>query len=98
MSFVQIIEFRTKDKDEMQKIAGELLPQRGPDWTARRAVICEDRDDPGRIVQLVFFDSYESAMQNSSLPLTQQLNERMTPLMEGPPRFSNLEVIDDQTF
>jgi len=98
MSFVQVIEFRTKDKDEMQKIGDELLQQRGPDWTARRAVICEDRDDPGHIVQVVFFDSYESAMQNSNLPLTQQLNERMTPLMEGPPKFYNLEVIEDRTF
>jgi hypothetical protein len=75
-----------------------LLPQRGPDWTARRGVICEDRDEPGHIFQVIFFDSYESAMQNSSLPLTQQLSERMTPLMDGPPEFHNLDVIDDRTF
>src|SRR5215471_16496787 len=98
MAFVQIIEFRTNNQDEMQKIADELLPQRGPDWTARRGIICEDRDQSGRIFQVVFFDSYESAMQNSSLPITQQLNERMTPLMEEPPTFYNLDVIDDRTF
>jgi hypothetical protein len=98
MAFVQIVELRTNDKDEMQKIGNELLDQRGSDWTARRAVICEDRDDPGHIFQVVFFDSYESAMENSNLPLTQQLNERMTPLMDGPPSFYNLEVVDDRTF
>ena len=96
--FIQIIDFRTKNADEMRKIGDELLPQRGPDWTARRAVVCEDRDDPGHMFQVVFFDSYESAMENSALPLTQQLNERMTPLMDGPPAFYNLDVIDDRTF
>ena len=96
--FVQIIEFRTKNADEMRKIGDELLAQRGSDWTARRGIVCEDRDDPGHIFQVVFFDSYESAMQNSSLPLTQQLNERMTPLMDGAPSFYNLNVIDDRSF
>jgi hypothetical protein len=95
---VQNIEFRTKHKDEMESIADKLLPQRGPDWTARRGVVCEDSDDRGRLFQVVFFDSYESAMQNSNLPITQQLNERMTPLMEGTPTFYNLEVIDDRSF
>ena len=98
MSFVQIIELRTKHKDELQKIGDELLAQVPAEWTARRGVICEDRDNPGHIFQVVFFDSYESAMQNSNLPLTQQLNERMTTLMEGPPTFYNLEVIDDRVF
>jgi hypothetical protein len=98
VAFVQIIEFRTKNQDEMREIADELLPQRGPDWTARRGVVCEDREDPGRFVQVVFFDSYESAMRNSNLPITQQLNERMTPLMEGPPTFYNLDIIDDRAF
>jgi hypothetical protein len=26
------------------------------------------------------------------------LNERMTPLMEGPPTFYNLDIIDDRAF
>jgi hypothetical protein len=98
MAFVQIIDLRTNNKDELQKIGDELLQELPAEWTARRAVICEDRDDPGHIFQVVFFDSYESAMQNSNLPLTQKLNERMTPLMDGPPTFYNLEVIDERTF
>ncbi len=96
--FVQMIEFRTSKIDEMQKSADEMLAQRGPDWTARRAIICEDRENPGRYLQVVFFDSYESAMKNSELPITQKLAERMGALGDGPPTFYNLNVIDDRAF
>jgi hypothetical protein len=96
--FVQMIEFRTSKIDEMKKLADEMLAQRGADWTARRGIIGEDRDNPGRYFQIVFFDSHESAMRNSELPLTQRLSEQMGALGDGPPAFYNLDVVDDRTF
>jgi hypothetical protein len=59
--------------------------------------VCEDRDNPGRYFQLVFFDTYEYAMKNSELPVTQEIAGKMAELADGPPAFYNLDVIDDQT-
>ena len=59
-------------------------------------MLCQDRDDPGRFVNVVFFDSYESAMQNSELPVTQEFSQRMMALADGPPTFRNLDVLDDR--
>ena len=45
-----------------------------------------DREDSGRYLQVVFFDSYESAMENSNLPVT-EFAQRMMALSDGPPSF-----------
>ena len=47
---------------------------------------------------IVFFDSYESAMENSSLPETDEFSRKMAELLDGPPTFYNLEVVDDKSF
>jgi hypothetical protein len=96
-AFVQIIDFRTSKLDEMRKLEDEWEASAGPEATARRAIICADRDDPGRCFQVVFFDSYESAMENSTLPVTQEFAQKMMALGDGPPTFHNLDVIDDRT-
>src|SRR4051812_39612953 len=62
MAFVQIIEFKSNKIDEMRKLEEEWSERAGPSSTATRVVLCEDRDQPGRYFQMVFFDSYESAM------------------------------------
>jgi hypothetical protein len=58
--------------------------------------VCEDRDNPGRYFNIVFFDSYEDAMENSDLPVTQEFSQRMMALGDGPPSFYNLEVVEDR--
>ena len=45
---------------------------------------------------MVFFDSYESAMENSALPETGDFATRMMALCDRPPVFHDLEVIDDR--
>jgi hypothetical protein len=97
MAFVQIIEFRTSKPDEMQKVADEWEAAAGGEGTARRRVLCQDRDQPGKYVNIVWFDSYESAMENSGLPMTQEFSARMMELAEGPPTFHNLDVVEDRS-
>jgi hypothetical protein len=65
--------------------------------TARRAVVCRDRNTPGRYFHIVFFDSYESAMENSNMPETQKLAGRLADLMDEPPKFHDLDVLEDIT-
>jgi hypothetical protein len=97
MAFVQIIEFRSSKFDEMVKLGEEWEKATEGKRTSGRRVLCEDHDDPGRYFNIVFFDSYESAMKNSALPETDQFSGRMMALADGPPTFHNLDVVDDRT-
>jgi hypothetical protein len=96
MAFVQVIAFNTSKIDEMRKLDDEWGEKAGPESTARRGLLCEDRDNAGRYVQVVFFDSYEAAMKNSELPITREFAEKMGALADGPPTFSNLDVLEDR--
>jgi prepilin-type processing-associated H-X9-DG protein len=95
MGFVQIIEFKTSKLDEMQKVGSEWEAAAGGDSKARRRVLCQDRDHPGRYVNIVFFDSHEEAMQNSELAVTQEYSQKVMALADGPPTFLNLDVLED---
>lgn len=97
MAFVQIIEYRTSQPDEMRRVADEWeRATEGRRKTVRR-VLCQDRDNPGRYFNIVFFDSYQEAMQNSSLPETDALSKKMMGLVDGPSTFYNLDVEDDRS-
>ena len=95
MTFIQVIEFKTSKVDEMLKLGNEWEAAASDNVTARRRVLCEDRDNPGNYFNIVFFDSYEAAMANSELPATQEFSQRMMALGDGPPTFHNLDVVED---
>lgn len=97
MSFVQIIEFRTSKIDEMLKVGEDWEAAAGSDRRARRRVMCADRDNPGHFLNIVFFDSYEEAMENSNAPATTKFSAKMMELAEGPATFYNLDVLDDRS-
>jgi hypothetical protein len=97
VGFIQVIQHRTSKIDEMRSIAEQAQADAGDESNVRRAIVCEDRDNPGQYFVLVFFDSYEAAMQNSELPSTQEMSQKMMALADGPPTFYNLDIIDDQT-
>ena len=97
MGFVQVIEFRSSKIDEMRRVGEAWEAAAGADRKARRVVLCEDRDNRGRYFNIVFFDSYESAMENSQLPATQEFSQKMMALGDGPPTFYNLNVLDDRS-
>jgi hypothetical protein len=89
--FVQIIEFQTSRPDEV-KALGEQYRDRDP-GTARRSTVTADRDRPGYYLNIVEFDSYESAMENSNRPETAEFAAKMMELCDGPPKFYNLDVV-----
>jgi len=66
MAFVQIIEFRTSDIEGARQIDEEWRRATEGKRTVRRQLLARDHSDPGRYFAVVFFDSYESAMTNSS--------------------------------
>lgn len=95
MAFIQIIDFRTSRLDEGREHVEKYRAATEGKRTATRAVLCQDRDDPTRYLNIVFFDSYEAAMENSQLPETQELSEQLGKISDGEPTFLNLEVIED---
>ena len=97
MAFVQIIEFRTSKIDEMNQVGSEWESAAGSDRKATRRVLCKDRDNEGRFLNIVFFDSYEEAMENSGLPVTKEFSRKMMALADGEPTFYNLDVIEDRS-
>ena len=96
MAFVQIIEMHTSKLTEIQHVADEWEKATQGKRTARRNILCADRDNPGRYFNVVFFDSYEAAMENSAMPETDALSKKMMNLADGPPTFYNLDVIEDR--
>lgn len=96
MSFIQIIESRTTDIDAMLALDSEWEAASEGKRTARRSIVTRDRNDPGRYFIIVFFDSYESAVENSKLPETQEFAAKAAALAEGPPTFIDLDVIEDR--
>ena len=92
--FVQIIEFKTSRIDEIEALGNEMRDEAnaGSTVTVRRGTFTADRDRPGYYVNIVEFDSFESAMENSNRPETSEFAAKMAALCDAPPRFYNLDV------
>jgi hypothetical protein len=96
MAFVQIIEFRTSDIDRARHVNDEWWRATEGKRTVRRELLARDRSDPRRCFAVVFFDSYESAMENSGLPETQAAAEQYAKMSDGPPVFYDLDIVEDR--
>jgi hypothetical protein len=96
MSFVQIIEHRTTKFEEIAALDEQYEKETAGKSTFRRSIVCRDRNDPNHYVVMVFFDSYEDAMRNSELPETQALAEKIMTLVDAPPTFHDLDVLQDR--
>jgi hypothetical protein len=97
MEFIQLIEMRTSKVDELQALETEWERATEGKRTLRRSIVTRDRNDPERYVVLAFFDSYESAMVNSNLAETAEFGQKQAALMDVPPVFHDLDVIEDRS-
>jgi hypothetical protein len=64
ITFLQSIEFQG-DRAQFEQLLARCKELVGSTMTARRAWLLTDRDRPGTFIELVEFESYESAMANS---------------------------------
>lgn len=97
MSYIQIIEMHTSKFDEVQALEEAWEKATGNRRTLRRQVVTRDRNDPDLYMIIAFFDSYESAMENSNLPETGDIAGKMMALTDRPPVFHDLDVIDERS-
>lgn len=97
MAFIQIIEFRTSDIDRARQIDDEWWRATAGKRTVRRELLGRDRSDPGHWFAMVFFDSYESAMENSNLAETQEFAYQYMKMCDSPPVFYDLDIVEDRS-
>lgn len=91
--FVQLIEFQSSRRDEINALMDEWEDKTGGKRTATKAVLAAEHDEPERYFEFVEFPTYERAMENSRLPETGAFAQRMRELCDGEPTFHNLDVV-----
>lgn len=96
MAFVQVIDFKSSKPEEVKRVHEEWEERTSGKRTARRVLSARYRDEPDRWCELVFFDSYDSAMQNSDLPETKEYAEKLREVIDGEPSYWNLDVDEDR--
>jgi hypothetical protein len=97
MAFVQIMEASTSNYDAITQLESEWLAATEGKRTLRRSVVARDRTDGNHYVILAFFDSYESAMENSNLAETKEFAAQVEKLADGPIKFSDFDVVEDRS-
>jgi hypothetical protein len=97
MTFVQLVEFHMSDIAATGEIDEQWWRATEGKRTVRRELMARDRNDPGRYFVIVFFDSYESAMENSRLPETKAAAEQYAKLCDSPPVFYDLDILGDRS-
>ena len=93
MKFMQVIEYRTSQFDEVNKLVDAWLAQTEGKRTVSRGFTGRDREEPGKYVDVIVFPSYEEAMRNNDLPETQAMAGKMVSLCEGEVAFHNLDLV-----
>jgi hypothetical protein len=91
--FVQIIEYQTSRRDEMDKLMDRWIAETQGKRSASRAVTTSDRDRANTYIEIVEFPSYEQAMRNSDLPATSAFAQEFSKLCDSGPEFRNLDAL-----
>ena len=94
MGFVQIIEIKTSNIDQIQQLDKEWQAATEGKRTATRALITKDRDRADTYLVIVEFPSYEAAQANNALAETGAFAEKISALAQSQ-TFLNLDVIDE---
>ncbi|MBB1254246.1 ester cyclase [Streptomyces alkaliterrae] len=96
MSFVQVIDCRTTNVDELNRLMDSWAEATKGKRTATHAILGKDRADTSHVVEIVEFPSYEEAMKNSHLPETDRIFREMVAVCETEPSFTDLDVVRDE--
>ena len=92
MKFVQIMEFTGSTSEAIDSI-NNYIAIAGAETKVKKATVCEDRDNPGHLLQIIEFDSYEDAMLNNDLEVTKKAAEEDSSRF-GEVQFKNLDVVE----
>lgn len=91
MKFSQHIIVNAVDEDALLNLVREDSAAVPPGLTALR--LLRFRDKPGRYAIQADFDSRESAEKSDERPETQAWAKRLREMIEGDPKYENLDVV-----
>jgi quinol monooxygenase YgiN len=94
MTFIQSMDFATEDRDGVLGVLRRWSDDAVNTGTAQRAVLSEDRGAPGRFVLAVWFESAETAAENSERPETGKFAEQFGALCSDGPAFREFDVVE----
>jgi hypothetical protein len=92
VSYVQIIEFVTREPEAMKALSDKYLADSQGRNKVKRSMIYHDRAEPRRYVAIVEFENREDAMENDNLPETEDFAEALGELSEVPLSYRTLEL------
>ncbi|CAL9643276.1 ester cyclase [Streptomyces sp. enrichment culture] len=95
MTFVQLIDCKTSDVDQLNRLMDSWVEATQGKRTATHSIVARDRADTAHVVEIVEFPSYEEAMKNSNLPETNRIFEQLVAACEETPTFTDLDVVQD---
>ena len=92
MSYVQIIEFVTREPEKFKALSEKYLADSQGRNKVKRSMIYHDRAEPRRYVAVVEFENREDAFENDNLPETEDFAEGLAELSEVPLSYRSLEL------
>ncbi|RRO19225.1 DUF1059 domain-containing protein [Saccharopolyspora rhizosphaerae] len=92
LRFVQLIEFRTRRADELNKLVEEWESRAGGKRAATRALLTHSHEQPDVYYEFIEFPSYDEAV-DAHMPEADELSQRIRDLCEGEPTFHTLDVV-----
>ncbi|MEU9099180.1 ester cyclase [Streptomyces sp. NPDC048361] len=93
MTFTQVIDFKTARFSDLDRLMDRWVEQTKGKRTASHSLVGKDRADRNHFVEIIEFPSYDEAMANSKLPETDRIFAEMVALCDGPPTFTDLDVV-----
>lgn len=92
MSYVQIIEFVTREPERMKALGDRYLEDAKGRHKVKRSMIYHDRAESRRYIAIVEFENREDAFENDNLPETEEFAEGLAELSEVPLTYRSLEL------
>lgn len=99
--WAQLIQMQLKPGQDTSEMTKEIRAAEQPGSGLVRTLMMRDQADPSRIYTLVVFESEEKARAREQDPGRSERLEAarsmMADLFDGPPQFTDLEVVDEWT-
>jgi hypothetical protein len=99
--WAQLIRMRLKPGQDTTEMIKQIRDAEQPGSGLVRSLMMRDQADPSRIYTLVVFESEEKARAREQDPRRSErlaaARSIMADIFEGPPEFTDLEIIDEWT-
>jgi heme-degrading monooxygenase HmoA len=98
--WAQMLKTRIKPGQEatVQQLPQEMeqrFQRQGSNLGPVRVIMMQDQNDPGAYINVIFFESEARARDYEGSPLQTEIQQRMMQIWDGPPEFTDLNVLHE---